>query len=69
MYYVSPSAVLHCWARESPGESSVLFGGSWIMHCSRGTDVAQEGRETAGMAGRQIEDSDGILIVPQGARR
>lgn len=39
------------------------------MHCSRGTDVAQEGRETAGMAGRQIEDSDGILIVPQGARR
>lgn len=29
--------------------------------------MAQEGRETAGMAGRQIEDSDGILIVPQGA--
>ena len=25
--------------------------------------------ETAGMAARQIEDSDGILIVPQGARR
>lgn len=26
-------------------------------------------RETAGMAGRQIEDSDGILIVPQGTLR
>lgn len=28
--------------------------------------MAQEGRETAGMARRQIEDSDEILIVPQG---
>lgn len=26
-------------------------------------------RETAGMAGRQIEDSDGILIVPRGPPR
>lgn len=69
MYNVSPCVVLHCWACESPGESSVLFGGSWIIHCSRGIDVAQEGRETAGMAGRQIEDSDGILIVPQGTLR
>lgn len=31
--------------------------------------MAQEGQETAGMAGRQIEDSDGILIVPQGTLR
>lgn len=31
--------------------------------------MAQEAARTAGMAGRQIEDSDGILIVPQGTTR
>lgn len=29
--------------------------------------MAQEGPQTAGMAARQIEDSDGILIAPRGA--
>lgn len=28
VYGVSPCAVLHSWACESPGESSALFGGS-----------------------------------------
>lgn len=31
--------------------------------------MAQEGRETAGMAWRQIENSAEILIVPQGVLR
>lgn len=47
MCNISPRAVLHCSACESPGEFSVLFGGSWIIHCSRGIDVAQEGQKNS----------------------
>lgn len=57
------------WGWEAPGESWTLSWGLWIIHGSRGDwHEPRKGTRTEGMAGRQIGDSDGILIVLQGTQ-
>lgn len=66
---IYPTVVLLYWGREAPGESWTLSWGSWIIHGNhRDWHEPRKGTRTAGMAGRQIGYSDGILIVLQGTQ-